>query len=98
MQLQPLQYRVGYELSSDWPTSYRNMQVLIALKHAMRYMRSGKYCDRLQKMLKDAGVRASRLGDIALARLYRACWGHANAGEQRFDRDVQAFFVAAGSA
>jgi len=55
-------------------------------------------CDRLQKMLKDAGVRASRLGDVALARLYRACWGHANAGEQRFDRDVQAFFVAAGSA
>jgi len=52
----------------------------------------------LQKLLKDAGVRASRLGDIALARLYRACWGHANAGEQRFDRDVQAFFVAAGSA
>jgi hypothetical protein len=53
-------------------------------------------CDRLQHLLKSAGIRSARLDDIGLARLYRACWGHALGGERRFDRDVVAFFAAAG--
>jgi hypothetical protein len=56
-------------------------------------------CDRLQHLLKSAGIRSARLDDVGLARLYRACWGHSLSGEQRFDRDVVAFFSAAdGSA
>jgi hypothetical protein len=55
-------------------------------------------CDRLQHLLKSAGIRSARLDDIGLARLYRACWGHALGGQQRFDRDVLAFFSAASSA
>jgi hypothetical protein len=61
--------------------------------YAMKAL-SGR-CGRLQQLLGSAGIRSSRLDDVALARLYRAGWGHAPGGEQRFDRDVRVFFAAA---
>jgi hypothetical protein len=48
-------------------------------------------CARLESALGAAGVRAARLGDLALSRLYRACWGPSQAGASR-DRDLAALF------
>jgi hypothetical protein len=55
-------------------------------------------CDRLQLLFKSAGIRSARLDDVALARLCRACWAQSLGGEQRFDRDVFAFFSEATAA
>ena len=49
-------------------------------------------CDRLSSALGAAGVRATRLDDLALARLYRLCWGAHLSGEGRLDRDLVALF------
>lgn len=49
-------------------------------------------CGRLVAALGGAGVYAARLDDLALARLYRACWNPAAAGADRLDRDLVATF------
>ena len=49
-------------------------------------------CSRLLATLKAAGVGVRRLDDLALARLYRACWNPALIGADRLDRDLVAAF------
>jgi hypothetical protein len=50
-------------------------------------------CERLQLLLNRASIRSWRLDDQSLARLYRDGWGHRQSGQQRFDRDLGAFFA-----
>jgi hypothetical protein len=50
-------------------------------------------CERLQLLLNRAGIRSWRLDDQSLGRLYRDGWGHRQSGQQRFDRDLLAFFA-----
>jgi hypothetical protein len=47
-------------------------------------------CARLLGALQAAGVRARRLDDLALVRLYRACWNQVAPDADRFDRDLVA--------
>jgi hypothetical protein len=49
-------------------------------------------CTRLVSGLGAAGVRAARLDDLDLARLYRACWSPSMPHADRFDRDLAAVF------
>jgi len=49
-------------------------------------------CARLQSGLGAAGVRATRLDDLDLARLYRACWSPSTPHADRLDRDLTAVF------
>jgi hypothetical protein len=49
-------------------------------------------CARLLGALQAAGVRARRLDDLALARLYRACWNPAGPDADHLDRDLVATF------
>jgi len=49
-------------------------------------------CARLLAALQAAGVQAQRLDDLAIARLYRACWNPALIGADRLDRDLVAAF------
>jgi len=49
-------------------------------------------CARLMAGLGAAGVGARRLDDLALARLYRACWSPTAPGAERVDRDLVAAF------
>jgi hypothetical protein len=47
-------------------------------------------CQRLSSALAGAGVAVRRLDDLALARLYRDCWGSCGAAGDRLDRDLAA--------
>jgi hypothetical protein len=47
-------------------------------------------CERLIGAIAGAGVAAHRLDDLALARLYRDCWGTRGSAGDRFDRDLAA--------
>jgi hypothetical protein len=47
-------------------------------------------CERLASALAGAGVAARRLDDLALARLYRDCWGTRGSAGDRLDRDLAA--------
>jgi hypothetical protein len=47
-------------------------------------------CQRLSSALAGAGVAARRLDDLALARLYRNCWGTRGSAGDRLDRDLAA--------
>jgi hypothetical protein len=53
-------------------------------------------CFRLIAALGAAGVGARRLGDLDLARLYRACWSPRGASAERVDRDLVAVFGSHG--
>ena len=45
-------------------------------------------CQRLSSALAAAGVAAWRLDDLAIARLYRECWGTRGPAGDRLDRDL----------
>jgi hypothetical protein len=47
-------------------------------------------CEQLSGALAGAGVAARRLDDLALARLYRDCWGTRGSAGDRLDRDLAA--------
>jgi hypothetical protein len=47
-------------------------------------------CERLSSALAGAGVATRRLDDLALARLYRVCWGTRASAGDRLDRDLAA--------
>ena len=49
-------------------------------------------CEQLSSVLAGAGVAARRLDDLALARLYRDCWGTRGSAGDRLDRDLAALF------
>jgi hypothetical protein len=49
-------------------------------------------CARLQSGLGAAGVRATRLDDLGLAQLYRACWSPSTLEADSSDRDLAALF------
>jgi hypothetical protein len=49
-------------------------------------------CGRLAGALGTAGVVATRLDNLALAKLYRACWNPASGAAPRTDRDLAARF------
>jgi hypothetical protein len=49
-------------------------------------------CARLVAAVQAAGVRAWCLDDLALARLYRACWNPSAPDADRLDRDLVAAF------
>ena len=64
----------------------------LAPEHAREVL--AERCARVQSGLGAAGVRASRLDDLALARLYRACWSPSTRDADRHDRDLAARFGA----
>jgi hypothetical protein len=68
----------------------RGVRACLSLDRARVVLR--ERCTRLSAALGAAGVGARRLDDLALARLYRACWNPTGPGGDRLDRDLVATF------